>query len=281
MNAAIVVLYETQRKNIENIKQYYDKVDLMVILDNSRIDNYNTVNEIIDIDEKKTLYKHFEKNIGLCAALNIGMKIAEEFGCDWALIMDDDSSLITDIIQVYKKFIFNNNVADIAVLSPIHIFDRRNAYGYIGNKQINWAMTSGCYYNIKIFQRLGGFFEALFVECLDLDYCYRALENGYIILECGEAQLNHHPAETRTFSIFGKNILSYGVASPWRYYMQARNLTWIFLRYRHLTDLVTYIWKIIKVILFFDKKKEYIRQMNSGRKEGKILYKYYKNKNRR
>lgn len=276
MKAALVVLYEPENKDIENIKQYCQKVDLMIILDNSKEDNFQVVNNITAIDGITTIYKHFEKNIGLCAALNIGMEIAESHGCEWALIMDDDSSLITDIVDVYEKYISNNESSKIAVLSPVHIYDRGNAHGYIGFRQVDWAMTSGCYYNIKVFQKLGGFFEALFVECLDLDYCYKALENGYVTIECGEAQINHRPAETKTVRFLGKDILKYGLAAPWRYYMQARSLTWLFLRYHHLADCIRLFWKYTKVLFFFDNKCEYIKLMRKGRKEGRTLYKEYK-----
>lgn len=276
MKAAMVVLYEPEIKDIENIKQYCDKVDLMIILDNSKGNNFQVVNSVTKIDDDKSIYKHFDKNIGLCAALNIGMEIAASKGCEWALIMDDDSSLITNVLDVYEKYIAENETENIAVLSPVHIYDRSKAHGYSGYKRLNWAMTSGCYYNIKIFMELGGFFEALFVECLDLDYCYKALEKGYMTIECGEAQLNHHPAKTKTIQILGRKIISYGIAAPWRYYMQARSLTWLFLRYHHLSDLIRFFWKSVKVLFFFDNKKEYMRQMFVGTLEGIGLWRDYR-----
>lgn len=276
MKAAMVVLYEPEIKDIENIKQYCDNVDLMIILDNSIDNNFKVVNSVTNIDNEKTIYKHFSKNIGLCAALNIGMEIADTKGCEWALIMDDDSSLITNILEIYIKYISENDTTNVAVLSPVHIYDRSKAQGYPGYKKINWAMTSGCYFNIKIFKELDGFFEALFVECLDLDYCYKALEKGYVTIQCGEAQLRHYPAETRTIKILGRKIISYGVAAPWRYYMQARSLTWLFLRYQHLGDLKRFFWKSLKVLFFFERKKEYLRQMLIGTREGIDLWKDYR-----
>ena len=272
MNAAMVVLYEPNDKDIENIGQYCERVDLMIVLDNSSEDNYYKVNKVISIDNNRTIYKHFKKNVGLCAALNIGMNIASEKGCEWALIMDDDSSFLTDIIQVYSSYIENNDTENVVVLSPVHIYDRSRAKGYPGIKKIKWAMTSGCYYNIKHFHELGGFFEDLFVECLDLDYCYKALEKGYATIECGEALLKHHPAETKILKILGIEIMKYGYASPWRYYMQARSLTWLIFRYRHIGDLIRLIWKIAKVILFFENKNEYLKQIRKGQKDGWRIY---------
>ena len=78
-------------------------------------------------------------------------------------------------------------------------------------------MTSGWLINIEIFEKQNGFFEELFVDGLDMDYCFKSHENGYLVIECGKAVINHHPAETRNCLGF-----KYGIASPYRYYMQAK-----------------------------------------------------------
>ena len=60
-----------------------------------------------------------------------------------------------------------------------------------------------------------------------MDYCFKSHENGYLVIECGKAVINHHPAETRNCLGF-----KYGIASPYRYYMQARQLIWCWKRYK-------------------------------------------------
>lgn len=275
-SAGIVVLYNPQIENIRNIKEYVNKVNIMIILDNSDVDNFDIIKQYIYIDNVRTIYIHFKKNIGLCSALNKGFEIANKNKCEWVLIMDDDSSFNNNIVEVYEKYLNMNDSEDIAVLSPVHLYDRSNNCMYDGVKSIKWAMTSGCFYNLKIFNLLKGFYEPLFVECLDLDYCYRALENNYKVYECGNAGLNHQPAETKEFKIFGKKIFKYGYASPWRYFMQARSLIWLILRYHHFGDLVKLLWKYFKVIFFFDNKKLFLSEMHKGIKEGLEIYISYK-----
>lgn len=275
MRAAIVVLYEPGN-NIKNINHYCNDVDVMIVLDNSKKSNIDLVGKVLDLRNERNIYKHFESNIGLCAALNIGMDIASSMGCEWALLMDDDSGLESDIISVYDDYILNNNVSDIAILAPVHLFERSSASEYKGNVQRKWVMTSGCYYNIKKFIELNGFFEELFVDCLDLDYCYKARERGYKILECGQALVNHHPAVTKSVMLFGVKLFSYGMDSSWRYYLQSRNLVWLILRHRHFEDVIRLAWKYFKVIFLFENKMEYLKGMKKGRIEGKELYKKYK-----
>lgn len=96
-------------------------------------------------------------------------------------------------------------------------------------------MTSGCFYHVGIFEML-------------------------------------HPAETRFVKLGSRVLLKYGYASPWRYYMQARALVWMILRYRSYCDVVTYMYKWFKVIFFFDNKYDYVRQMIKGSKEGISLW---------
>ena len=63
-------------------------------------------------------------------------------------------------------------------------------------------------------------------------------------------------------------MFKYGHAAPWRYEMQSRNLIWIYLKYHRIQDLKTYIWKWVKAILLFENKKEYLKLMTKGTKEG-------------
>ena len=281
MIAGIVVLYEPDMERLKRISEYCDTVDHFFIVDNSKDDNFDKVNiafqneikryEGSGISEEITYY-HCEKNVGLCAALNFGIDAARKTGCDWTLIMDDDSTFGTNVVKVYKEFL---DSSDIAVLAPVHLHDRSKAQPYDGVREIKWAMTSGCLYNNEIFDKLGGFMEDLFVDGLDIDYCYRAIENGFRVVECGKASIIHHPCETRDFKVFGKTILKYGYSSPWRYQMQCRSLVWTFLRYRHVKDLVMYGWKWVKAIVFFSEKNKYFHKMIEGSKEGKALYRKY------
>ena len=157
------------------------------------------------------------------------------------------------------------------MFAPVHMFDRSNAMPYSGYKNVEWSMTSGWCVNIDIFKKQNGFFERLFVDGLDMDYCFKSHENGYKIIECGEAVINHHPAETKSFLGF-----KYGIASPYRYYMQARQLIWCWKRYRKPKVFITYLYKWFKVLTLFPEKREYIRNVIQGTREGFSLLRSYK-----
>ena len=268
--ASLVVFYNPRVEEIEHILDYYEKTDVTIVLDNSKEDHKEQIFSVIK-NPGKMLYIHFPYNIGLCAALNKGIEKAKKLGCEWALLMDSDSMFLTDIIGVYTRYLTQNKMQDIAVLAPVHIFDRSTEKKFCGSRSVKWTMTSGCLYRIDVFCRVGGFKKELFVDGLDIDYCYKIRTLGYKVIELSDAKLKHFPAETKSIS-FLRLKLSYGVASPWRYYMQARAIIWLILKYHQVIDVFRYLYKWIKVVLLFDNKKKYIKEMLVGSKEGFELW---------
>lgn len=277
MIGSIVVLYNPSEEEIKNVNSYIDKVDFGVIIDNSTVDNEQWIFSLLNNDGKIKYYSE-QKNLGLCRAFNIGVGFLKQKGCDWALLFDADSKLEKDIVSIYKDAIRLYDKDQVAVFCPVHVFERSKNQPYDGYKEVKWSMTSGWLVNINIFDKQNGFFEELFVDGLDMDYCYKSLGNGYKIIECGNAYLIHNPAETKSISIFGRKI-KYGTASPFRYYMQARQLVWCLLNYKEKECFVLYCYKWFKVIFLFSNKKEYIRSMLKGTKDGKIIYKKQKSNN--
>lgn len=273
---SVVVLYNPTADEISNINTYANKVDFVSIIDNSCNDNSEMIKRLLQSLNNVT-YTYNHENIGLCKALNQGVRKAIDAGCEWTAVFDADSKLKTDIFQVYKETIQNyNDIENVAVLAPQHYFDRSVKKKYYGCKKVKWAMTSGWLINNAIFEKLNGFFEPLFVDGLDMDYCYLAAERGYKVIECGEAIIDHKPAISKQFKL-GPITITLGVASPYRYYLQARCLIWNIHRYHHCGDIGMYIIKWIKVLFFFDAKKEYIKNMIKGTMDGINLYNEYRN----
>lgn len=270
----MTVLYNPIGDELSNILTYADDVDLLIVIDNSASSHEAAVRDMLSANRChcELQFEHHPDNIGLCKALNRGMEMARQEGCTWAMLMDADSRLTSNIIPIYEEYLQSHAKDPIAVLAPIHLTDRSNAAAYEGSMVKTWTMTSGCYYNVGIFWSLGGFQEELFVDGLDMDYGYKATANGYHIMELGAATIQHFPAETHEIKIGNTVLFRYGSASPWRYYMQARSLIWIILRYHSWKEIVTYMYKWFKVLFLFDNKREYIAQMHKGTREGYQLY---------
>lgn len=269
---AVVVLYNPTDKEIRNINSYKDSVEQMIIIDNSDVNHCELVDNLLKLNSRVKYYSE-QKNLGLCRALNIGIKMLADAGCQWVLVFDADSEIVSNIVEIYKRAIYDyerEKKSDIAVFAPVHIFDRSKRRAYRGYNEVEWAMTSGCLFNCNLFQKQNGFMEELFVDGLDMDYCFKAKRNGYKIIECGEAAIRHYPAETK--SLFG---FKYGIASPVRYRMQARALIWCWRHYKINRIFFVYMYKWFKVVFLFPQKMRYIKNMVYGTVEGKKLLKKY------
>lgn len=147
MIGSVVVLYNPTKEEVENINTYLSSVDYAVIVDNSTHSNKKLVETLV-YDKNKIQYVSKQVNLGLCKALNIGVDILKEKGCEWALLFDADSKLGSDIVTVYKKAIEDHKGKPVALFAPVHLFDRSNATPYQGYKNIDWSMTSGWLINM-------------------------------------------------------------------------------------------------------------------------------------
>lgn len=271
MIGAVVVLYHPNADEINNLCIYLEYSDYLVIVDNSDISNVNVIKSTLGFSNKYHIIDN-GCNLGLCKALNQGFSYLSSLKCEWIVAFDADSKITNNIFELYKNIIKTiDNVDNIAVLAPQHSYLRKNVKLYSGLKKIDWAMTSGCLFNVKIFNICGGFYEPLFVDGLDLDYCLYAKEKKYDIFECGQIIIKHNPAINVEKHICGIKI-NYGIASPYRYYLQSRSLVWTIFRYKNTWAVKMFIIKFVKILLLFPNKKSYISNYLKGILDGWKLY---------
>ena len=265
----LVPIYNPTLDDIKNIENYVAELDYCYLLDDSEKSNDSIFRGLIDSNKDKVEYVHNETNLGLCASVNNGIKLAEQKNADWILIMNPDGTFQNDAIGIYRKFIEEHNNQKIAILAPVFNIDRRPKSAGYGYKNIRYADMTGCLYNAIILKKLGYYDERTYFYGLDVEYCLRVLKNGYKIVECSEAVLNHHPAQTYEVKIFGKTVFKCGKDSPQRYYYQFRSGYLINKEYRDFYNFAFMAYKFIKVVFLFDQKKEYFKYIRLGIRDAK------------
>ncbi len=265
----IVALYKPKETELKNIRGYIDKLDYCFLLDDSGFNNSLLFEEIIKEFDGKVEYVLNEKNLGLCASVNRGFKLAEKREADWVLVMNPDGTFQNDAIGIFRDFILKNETSNIAIVAPRFNIDRRQKDAGIGYKFIHYADMTGCLYNTEILNKLGYYDAKTYFYCLDLEYCLRVAKAKYRIVECCEAVLNHNPAETYEVKLFGKTLLKVGKDVPVRYYYQFRSGTYIHKKYHSLRNFGWMAYKLMKVMLFFDNKSEYLKMVRIGIKDAR------------
>jgi rhamnosyltransferase len=112
----------------------------------------------------------------------------------------------------------------------------------------------------------------MYFDGLDTEYCLRVLKHNYLIMECSEAVLNHHPAITRELKIGNKVIFRYGIDSPVRYYYQFRSGYYLHKKFGDVKNDLFMLYKYLKVVFLFNNKAEYKRLIKLGIQDAKLGY---------
>lgn len=255
---AIVVAYNIKMNILlENIISYINFVDKVLVVDNSdRVTGLNNIRK-----EDKIEYISLNGNYGIAKALNIGLEYAINNKYKYALTMDQDSKFSNNLIDEYSK----NQKVDVAIYSPFYRIERKlkKQSSNKNTQYLYWTMTSGNLLNLEYVKKIGMFREDFFIDAVDYEYCLRARKNGYKILQCNKAVLIHNPGITKIKKfLFIK--YKYGYMSTDRLYYQVRNLSCIAKEYKCLRARVIILIKLLKIILLFNNKKDFLKAFRDG-----------------
>lgn len=259
--AGCVVFFNPDERVIYNITSYKDSLDILIIIDNSPEQNSLLINEVKKL-HGEIIYKWLGDNKGIAKALNIASGIAIERNCEWMLTMDQDSKfregdLLKMLGSVEKiEAIYDN----IAIICPYHnVHEQFISKSGAVFQEIKSTMTSGNLLNLRVYQKVSGFEEKLFIDYVDHDYCLRVRKNNFRIIQNNEISLEHSLGDFKIRTFFGKEI---GISNHnyiRRYYI-ARNGLYAVKKYFSFDPLFCLV--IIKSILydfgrilFFEKNK--------------------------
>lgn len=164
-------------------------------------------------------------NFGIAYALNkIGIE-ANRGAYKYFLTLDQDSIIgnlfFSTIKELIESSVFDNE--DIGIICP---FIERNG-DFIKSDKMYFtqsAITSGSLVVTECWKRIGGFWNFLFIDEVDHEFCYRMRQNGYKILKSDSYCIHHvigEPDNNR------KKVLGHEFNptnhSPFRRYYMTRN----------------------------------------------------------
>lgn len=256
----VVVIYNPDSEVIKNIESYISFFKSIIVVDNS--DTKSEINDEIK-NKQKIIFIDANGNNGLGLALNLGTKKAKDLGYNYVMTMDQDSKIIREGFQDYLDIATNQK--DCLAISPQYSIDRKKPIKLESKiKNVTWTMQSASIFNILILDKLGFFSEKMFLDCTDYEMCLRAKKNNFNILVNMNYSIIHNPGITRQTKILK---YKYGYCSPLRIYYQRRNLLYLYSRYKNKKILLVQIIKLIKIVLFFDKKLLFLKMWSKGKKD--------------
>jgi rhamnosyltransferase len=272
--AAVVILYHPTESTIANIKSYCDEVDKVYIFD-------NTGNVSVIKDDLQFLpnvdYHNMGTNAGIPKVLNDASQLAIQEGFDWLLTMDQDSKFLetslTKYIQCFSQFEHKETVAMFGTSNKRGAISSTTACQFEENICL---MTSGTLLNLALFNTIGDFDEALFIDCVDHDYCIRSMLAGYRIIRFSNIFLQHElgrfvfAASIKTLFLIKKKK---EVHPPIRLYYMIRNMLYLTKKFEAdnlpvVKQLKYDVFSKVKIALLYSRKSaDIIKYVKMGYKD--------------
>lgn len=265
--AGVVVLFNPPENSLRNIHSYFNQMDFLFIYDNSECENSIILGDIIK--SHKTKYCFMEKNSGIATAINRAASYALENGFDFLLTMDQDTSVDPDFIESYKKFLSSNKFTQIGLLAPVPFYTEPGKITKTETGEIDAVITSGSLLNLRIFEKVGPFFEKLFIDYVDFEYCLRIRRFGFKIIQIKDAKIYHQLGNLEKHSFLFKTIYVTH-HSPLRYYYRTRNRMYVGSKYLFsfpkfvMKDFFVFFNELVKIICFEKEKMKKIKMILLG-----------------
>lgn len=232
--AACVILYHPKKEDIDNLYTYCNKVKKLYIYDNTE----GNSNEELFVEITNATYYWDGENKGLSDRLNAACQKAIEDKFEYLLTMDQDSSFLEENIDCYFENILNFPNKNSAALFNLEYEKEFQPVkkNQISIKKKDHLITSASVMNLNLYHIIGGFDENLFIDGVDIDYCYSAKAKGFDNIQFTNNYFKHSLGEPvkrgtiYTLFLFKKNKT---IHSPLRIYYMYRNMLYLENKYKN------------------------------------------------
>jgi len=281
--SAIVVTYHPEVAVLQKLLSALDEqIDSIVLVDNG---SGEYLQKFIESRRKDNEYLiRLGSNLGVAAAHNRGIEWARRMGQTHVVLFDQDSipepdmvfRLMSNLLKIECKGI------KVAAVGPRYKdernMDRPSFISVSGLKVVKHfcqsedqiiesdvLISSGSLIPLSILSEVGGPLDALFIDQVDFEWCFRVKSYGYRLFGICSAVLHHSMGENPGI-ILGKKFLHHG---PLRHYYIFRNAVWLLSK-----SYVPSGWKFlfIRTILirfivycgFISPRLDYLKMMTKG-----------------
>ena len=226
--------------------------------DNKKVNNFKYRNEIEIIQNKK--------NEGFSKANNIGIDYALKNNYDYTILINNDTIVEKNLIEVLLK---TAQAKNFSVVQPLilkyngkEIWNAGGRINYFfgnfitikkvgnslnsSNELTEWLTGCCCLFKTKIFKEIGKLDERFFAYYEDVDFSLRLKKHGYKIGFTSKTHIYHY----ESFSSIS-NISKGGKLSPYIHYLNIRNHILILKKHSYLFNpFGTRLYQIFKIISY-------------------------------
>ncbi|MDD4915442.1 MAG: glycosyltransferase family 2 protein [Methylococcales bacterium] len=237
---AVCVAYHPDAAGLlKVVKQAQEQVDCLVVVNNGE----QPLSEILPALDAQAAQRiniiENGDNLGIAAALNVGIRFLCGRPCTHLLLLDQDSILPPGMVAALLRTLqeqeasgakvaavgpcfFNTNLGKAA---PFVQFSNRGIKKLYGSEAmpvipVHHLITSGSLLPAQAIEDIGLMEEELFIDMVDTEWCFRALSKGYLLYGDSRIIMNHALGDTPV-TFMKKKFIEH---SPLRHYYAARNL---------------------------------------------------------
>lgn len=247
--AGIVIYNPNIDRLYDNINAIVNQVDQVILFNNGGIDH-----ETIESLNCIVLSAPDNSNVGIAKALNKLCEYAAKHGYEWIITLDQDSVVSPDLIDKFSSYM---HLSDVAIICP-RIVDRNIN---IDNIEIEkpyeytvFCITSASLVRLDAWKAVGGFWNELFIDLVDFDFCWSIIENRYKILKVNNATILHEVGHGKTVSFKNKKDAVYNHAAIRCYYI-ARNNIAVGIKHKRLIQCIRWTLKRMYLIARYEESR--------------------------
>jgi len=292
---AVIIAYNPGRGFAANFTAIKGQVDKVIIIDNASGDETRQVLKNLEKENKDGLEIIYNnENFGVAKAQNIGIKMALKEGYDWVMLLDHDSTAMPKMVLEMMNAYFANPLKNrIGIIAP-YIEEQnvqKNQYGIIsflgalfkrvplkGVKYINDILSvtaSGSLIKRTLLEEIGLMYEEFFIDCIDMEYCLRAITRKWKIMVAGQAVLKHRIGNKTAHDFFGFKFATSNHDAARRYSVSRNRLIFWRLYWNKVPALVYYsflaaLFEIFLILSFEGNKLEKLKNIILGSKDGLV-----------
>jgi rhamnosyltransferase len=180
-------------------------------------------------------------NRGIGTALNLGFHLARLAGAAYVVSFDQDSrppaGLVNRLLETSQELeragvkvaAVGPRLKDSRGLEELDYPFMRRRFGWPARLyctpacerlEVDYLITSGCLVSTAAFAIVGEFDQELFVDCVDMEWCFRAASLSYRVYGVCTASMYHEIGGGGSPSLLGLTVTRH---SPARRYYYARN----------------------------------------------------------
>jgi rhamnosyltransferase len=261
----VMILYHPADSVLNNITHCSRQVDKLYIVANST--EPRLLSKIASLPEAVEILYSGE-NVGVAKGLNLAASAALNDGACFLLTMDQDS-----VIQPgHVERMMNSCISapQIGMLAP-YIIHSQNPHwtSRTDLEPIVTAMTSGCLLNLDAYKKTGAFLEKLFIDYVDIEYCLRLQQNGYLVMQLNSVSLMHNLGAVEKRKLFFMPVFPTN-HSALRLYYRTRNRCYVHAQFRKefskyiSKDRIDFMKELMKILLFEQSKIKKLEMICRG-----------------